>query len=545
VKRYSMNLGHLPDQCQRLLLTVAIPILTLAACGGGDKVTAVTPAPSVNVANATAKCPALSSTSIPSSAFSLPTGGVTIAAAVLVPAVAVSGAALATPEYCKVTGSIAAINAADPAIKFEINLPTNWNVKTVQFGGGGFNGSVVSGLGNITHAPSTAASPLQRNYVTFGGDSGSTPDGSFGTNAQAMANYGGESVKRTRDAAVALMNIYYQSAPLRTYYAGESKGGHEGLVATQRYAKDYDGVIAYYPADQNQAMVLSWDRMYQAANNTPGAALNANKQALLKSSVLATCDSLDGVTDGIVSNISACSAKFAVNSLRCVGGADTGDTCLSDLQINTLLAAATPMTFAFPLANGVTSIGPYPVFNGGDLFGIMGAYGFFDSSVIKYFIQQDANAPTANFDYRPWQTRVQAISALYDSTDPNIDSFKAKGGKLMIVQGTTDMLVTHATTTEQVNRLAARYGTELKGFVRYYVVPGHAHGDGDFIPRWDALTALEAWVENGSAPATPVATDAATATAGRTRPMCEYPTWPKYNGSGDVNSAASFTCSTN
>jgi hypothetical protein len=29
---------------------------------------------------------------------------------------------------------------------------------------------------------------------------------------------------------------------------------------------------------------------------------------------------------------------------------------------------------------------------------------------------------------------------------------------------------------------------------------------------------------------------------GRTRPLCLYPTWPKYGGRGDVNAAASFSC---
>nr|WP_311548340.1 tannase/feruloyl esterase family alpha/beta hydrolase [Paraburkholderia sp. Cpub6] len=29
---------------------------------------------------------------------------------------------------------------------------------------------------------------------------------------------------------------------------------------------------------------------------------------------------------------------------------------------------------------------------------------------------------------------------------------------------------------------------------------------------------------------------------GRTRPLCQYPAWPSYNGAGDVNSASSFTC---
>lgn len=536
--------GRRPPKTFWLVLAAAVPVFALGACGGSDSAPAA--AAKITVASTATQCPAVMGTLIPTTAFGLSTSGATVTEAALVPAVAASGAAPAVPEYCQAKGSIAATNAADPPILFQLNLPSEWNVKTVQFGGGGFNGTVVSGLGNVPHAPSTAATPLARNYATFGGDSGhqavGLPRGDFGLNAQALANYGGESVKRTRDAAVFLMNAYYKSAPMRTYYVGGSKGGHEGLVAAQRYGSDYDGVIAYYPANQNQAMVLSWDRMFQAANNTPGAALNAAKQALLKSSVLATCDALDGVADGVVSNLSGCSAKFAVNSLRCPGGVDTGDTCLSDLQTGTLLTAATPMEFAFPLANGVTSIGPYPVFNGGDLVGTMGAYGYFDGDVIKYFIQQDANAPTAFFDYRAWQARVQAISTLYDSTDPNLDTFKAKGSKLLLLQGTTDMLVTHTTTEAYFNRLSSRYGSDLKGFVRFYVQPGFAHGNGDFNMTWDSLTALETWVEGGTAPTGPVSVDANAATAGRARPLCEYPTWPKYNGSGDVNSASSFTC---
>jgi hypothetical protein len=79
--------------------------------------------------------------------------------------------------------------------------------------------------------------------------------------------------------------------------------------------------------------------------------------------------------------------------------------------------------------------------------------------------------------------------------------------------------------------------------MRFYLIPGLAHGGGKFSPTWDNLTALDNWVENGVPPAAPVVVDATkTATKGRTRPLCEYPTWPKYKGSGDINSASSFSC---
>jgi len=76
------------------------------------------------------------------------------------------------------------------------------------------------------------------------------------------------------------------------------------------------------------------------------------------------------------------------------------------------------------------------------------------------------------------------------------------------------------------------------------VVPGFGHGDGPFQASWDWLTALDTWVEKGQAPANLVTVDTATATAGRSRPLCEYPAWPKYKGSGDVNAAPSFACTT-
>ena len=121
------------------------------------------------------------------------------------PGAPASGAAAATPEYCKVTGSIAAAQASDPSILYQVNLPSDWNYKTVQFGGGGTNGTVITGTDNVVNAGS-AVTPLQRGYVTFGGDSGHQGGGAdFFLNDTATANYGKQSVKKTKDLATALI----------------------------------------------------------------------------------------------------------------------------------------------------------------------------------------------------------------------------------------------------------------------------------------------------------------------------------------------------
>ncbi len=73
-------------------------------------------------------------------------------------------------------------------------------------------------------------------------------------------------------------------------------------------------------------------------------------------------------------------------------------------------------------------------------------------------------------------------------------------------------------------------------------MPGYGHGDGAFKMEWDALRALDRWVEKGKAPSKPVALDTGKEKPGRTRPLCEYPTWPKYVGKGAQDNAANFRC---
>ncbi|MFJ3799006.1 tannase/feruloyl esterase family alpha/beta hydrolase [Streptomyces sp. NPDC090088] len=505
--------------------------------------------------DARTKCASLAGQHVAASEIGLPTRGADVGSATLTAADPKTG----RPEFCLVRGKVNSHDSTAPDIDFELNLPTSWNRKSVQFGGAGFNGDLVTGLdvppqyGN----PSAARGrpPLDLGYATFGSDGGvavgTNPPGSFALNKEALANYAGESVKRTRDAAIDIASGYYGRQPEKQYYVGGSKGGHEALVAAQRYGGDYDGIIAYYPADQNQALVLSWYHMWRQAYSRPGGYLNAAKQQLVHDAVVRTCDGLDGAADGIVSDVRGCDHAFSVESLRCPGGTDSGDHCLSQRQIETLKSAASPYRFAFPLANGVTRIGPYPVLRGADLGGAWldsagdgtaTGYHYFTDPVIRYFIEQDAAGSSDNFDYRRYSARVKALSRLYDATDPDIDRFARHGGKLIIVQGTEDMLVPQAATDAYYDRLTERYGPSVRDFVRYYVQPGYGHASGRFDLAWDSLAALDKWAGGGASPVRPVATDANPATAGRTRPLCEYPLWPRYKGHGDMDQAKNFSC---
>ena len=290
----------------------------LSGCGGGDDGdgTPVTTAPTVPTATPAAACAAFAGTSVAASAISMPTGGATITASTLK---AASGSgATAVGEYCQVNGTIAPVDPAAPPITFQVNLPTTWNAKAFQLGGGGFDGSLVTGTGGVPGSSAAIATPLARGYATFGSDGGhsggNSLDGSFGLNEEALNNDFGDHLRKTRDVAVTLMQARYGSAPTKTYIAGGSGGGREALYAADRWPQLYDGVIAYYPAWSLTAMFLNYGRITNALAAT-GAWPDPAKQTLLYKAVITACDALDGATDGVVANLAAC--HFDPTTLRC------------------------------------------------------------------------------------------------------------------------------------------------------------------------------------------------------------------------------------
>jgi feruloyl esterase len=167
---------------------------------------------------------------------------------------------------------------------------------------------------------------------------------------------------------------------------------------------------------------------------------------------------------------------------------------------------------------------------------------------MRYAVAKDTNFNplTVNLsDPGPLATRLGYLSSI-DRGDADLSQFAAKGGKLLIMHGTSDILVSPRETELYVSQLRKTMGSDkVDAFLRFYEVPAFGHAlTATFGAVWDQLTAIEGWVEEGIDPAhNQVVTDVV-GVPGRTRPLCLYPTWPKYKGAGDVNSAASFECVT-
>jgi Tannase and feruloyl esterase len=523
------------------------------------------------------QCSQLAGKKIPAASIGLPTSG----------GVVTKGQWI--DDYCLVSGKIMPVDAKASNIEFQVALPKNWNSKVVMFGGGGFDGVIPKVTGNHATPPPNAPTPLARGYAVFAGDSGhqaTTPpgklsvsleDAAFFSNPESYRNYIGDALKKTHDSALTVVKAAYGRGPTKGYFFGGSKGGQEALAVAGRWPADWDGVVALYPARNYTLTMLGALRVSQGFA-APGAYVDIAKRGVLYQAALAACDTLDGVKDGVISNTQGCRATFdpaaatlAGVPLRCPNGGDSGDTCLSDAQLNALKNAETP--FAFNYLTGGTQNGflgyniitsdlgnsnnspvepalmamtigatppKFPITEGNSYAAIVSDY------FIRLAVAKDPSFNQLTLDLRNPGTLAARLNELYalDQVDTDLTPFLKRGGKLLIMQGTDDILISARSTEAYVKNLRGKMGPDqVDAFLRYYEVPGFGHSlSSIFTAAWDELPAIENWVEKGIDPAhNQIVTDVV-GVPGRTRPLCLYPTWPKYRGSGDVNAAASFSC---
>jgi hypothetical protein len=494
----------------------------------------------------------------------LPTTGADVTSALLVLA---TDAGNTNGEYCRVEGAIHPVDPNAPDIKFLAHFPTHWNGKAVQMGGGGYDGTIPNTLGKTTLGSGSA--PLALGYLTFSGDSGhqakagDSNDASFAVNDEAVLNFGGMHIKKTRDAVFEIAEARYGKQPKRLYFSGGSTGGREGLTAAIRWPNDYDGISANYPTANFMGLRL-WGVVLAHAiypDNSAGWIPVALTQEIANYAI-AQCDGLDGVVDGLVSNIPACRALSAqvLDHFKCSSTRPTN--CLTPTFIaRTNQVYHEGYSLPYALANGIKRYEGYnslesvimdlgsdpklyePVQDGPNAHHVARADQF-----TKYFITRNPNFHLLDLDAQNpgvWENRIVALSEAIDATETNLRKFLHKGGKIVWLQGTEDASVSPFANARYYESIVARMGQhKVDRFIRFYMVPGLAHGGGNFSPTWDNLAILDNWVENGvPPPAMPIAygKPIVNGVPTRTRPLCAWPTWPKYVA-GDANVAASFTC---
>jgi feruloyl esterase len=454
-------------------------------------------------------------------------------------------------EACIVRGQI--VSSPESTITWAVELPAKaaWNGKTLTIGGGGFDGFIPTDSEEYHQMAGPSAAP----YVRMSSNSGHEIQGFYpwGTSDVALRNHAFDANHFTLEIGKKIATDFYGRAPTRSYMFGQSNGGRSGLVAIQRYPDDYDGVISLEPAIRQQAHQANLGattarHIYSDKANW----LSPAKVKLYAEAETKACDGLDGLKDGIIGNIEACT--YIPTDLLCKGA--DNDQCLTPGQVESIRMIYADQKVPVKMADGLTG---YPRFGRGgaatsdwgayffgDTFEGRGGFNYIAPTEAAKVVENNPNATAMTHDPVKHQAGYTRLSSLMDVTDANFSAFADRGGKLLIWYGLADTCVSVYSTADYVDRIKTATGSEKTAqFLRFLTSPGVSHNlDGPGAGQIDFIAALDAWVEKGVAPDKLVASRLADdrKTVQFQRPVCPFGQFPRYDGKGDVTKAASFGC---
>jgi feruloyl esterase len=473
-------------------------------------------------------------------ALKLPAGTVTLAKVEQAPGLPgfkiVTGApprAGSLPDVCRVAATLRP--SPDSEIKLEVWMPaSNWNGKYQAVGNGAFNGTI-----NY----SAMMTALARGYATSSTDTGHTgPGASFGLgHPEKVIDFGWRAVHETAVVSKQIIASYYGNDPKFSYWNGCSAGGRQAMKEAQRFPADFNGIIAGAPGLDWTGRAAQAVRIAQRLEKMDAARLREPQRQLLHASVVASCDAIDGVKDGVIENPKRC--KFDPGVLECKGSDET--SCLTTPQVETARliysAAINPKT-----QRAINGLEPGSELGWTDL-GWTASARATGLDQFRFLVFGDPNWDVQKFHFetdivRAEETDNDTINAL----DPNLKPFISGGGKLIQYHGWSDPQIAPAGTTQYYERVLQASGgrDRVHDSYRLFMAPGMGHCSGGEGPNtFDMVTALEQWVEAGIAPDHITASvRRPTAQVERTRPLCPYPQVAVYKGTGSTDDASNFAC---
>ncbi len=469
------------------------------------------------------------------------------------------------PAHCLVHGEVGhhlGKNGESYGNKFELRMPEHWSGRFLYQGGGGLDGIINPALGLQGGAAAGIATALARGYAVVSSDGGHdaatlASPGSFGTDSQALADYEYGSTRAVTGVAARIVAAYYHRPIQHRYFMGCSTGGREALIAAQRYPELFDGIIAGDPAFHvTRAMVAeAWNTQVLAAiaprdaagkPDLPKALTDADLH-ILADAVTQQCDALDGIRDGLINDPLAC--RFDPGALSCARGRTT--SCLAAdkvAAIRKLFAGPTDSRGAKLYSDwaydaGIASPGWRAWVLGTDQMPAINVV--IAPQAINGMALGNAAPPIdiLHFHFDRDTARVDGVAEALNATSTNYAQLEAHRGKLLLYTGMSDPVFSANDLIRYFREVLAANGGPQRtaDFARLFLIPGMNHcAGGPATDQFDALNAMQEWVEGGRAPDRIIARGAAF--PGRTRPLCPYPQVARFMGSGDAENAASFEC---
>jgi feruloyl esterase len=474
--------------------------------------------------------------------FSMAGQRVVIQQAREVPATA-PGVTPSVPAHCRVDGVIderTGRHGKPYAIGFAVALPANWNGRFLFQGGGGLNGVVRPPLGATFTGDRSA---LERGFAVASTDSGHRGEGFDGTFLQdqlATLNFLYQAVADVTVVAKQIVAQHYGKPNDRAYFVGCSTGGREAMIMSQRFPTYFDGIVAGAPAMRTSFSNLGLRHGAVAlnaiapkdANGKPltREALSDADRRLIMDNVLATCDAPDGNRDGFIFAPQHC--QFDPGTLECKAGKT--DRCLTSAQVK-----AVRTVMQGPRTTSGRQVYPGYYYDTGIAVskGLAGV-------LVGPPIPEGKPVGTSMDVEAAWAEAMSPRAMVGDSNAwTNLSTFRERGGKLIFTHGVSDPWFSAQDTVQYYERLGADNDeVPLDQWSRLFLVPGMGHcGGGErTLERFDLLDAVVEWVERGRAPDRVIAN--VTSAPGETRPLCPYPAYAQYKGSGDARDAANYGC---
>lgn len=438
------------------------------------------------------------------------------------------------PAFCEVSGTLSP--ATGSTIGVVIRLPAAWNGKLLGIGGGGW-------AGNVTIQ--AASEGLAAGYATM-----QTDGGNAGTNVWANSwvaerpesaiDFSHRAIHEMTDAGKAVAASFYGQPHSRAYYNGCSTGGRMGLMEAQRYPADYDAIIVGAPVYTLQTQTSAVFRNQTFAVGGGAGGFSEADLQLVQRSVMAQCDAGDGLADGIVNDPASCG--WQPSALQC-SGAKT-DACLTAPQVTALQAvydgtrASDGSWSMLPMRRGGEAGWGFFVGTNGSGQDPTGGGGL--ANLFPLFFGQGNSVTIGNYSEADYlATRRSPFAALYEAKNPDLSAFFGRGGRLILWHGESDPGPSPVATLDYAQAVMAQNPQAAEQF-RYYTLPGVGHCRGgvgaDVV---DYVSAMDDWMESGDAPASLIGRNLQ---SGITRPHCAWPNVARYNGAGDANNPANWSC---
>jgi len=473
------------------------------------------------------------------------TKGEVVSAGAMIP-VPYAGTVGPLPAHCHLEGVIhrrKGVGGEEFGIGFALSLPTPdaWNGDFMMQGGGGGNGVVAYPMGSSYTGEKPA---LSRGFAVASTDTGHKAktgpfDFSFIRDQQAYLDFAYAANAEVAEVSKQIIGHYFRKAAAYSYFVGCSTGGREGMILSQRYPTEFNGIVSGDPAMRTGLSNLAIGQWIPVAYNqaSPKDAsgkpqiekfLSEDERKLFMNALMKQCDARDGVADGMIFDPLGCDFDPAV--LACKSG--QGKECIATEKV-----AAIKKAFSGPKNAYGTQVYPGFLYDTGIAVSatIPGLLALHSAGLFGPY----TTATELDVD----RAALHASDPLVEPASTNLSTFSGDGGKLIFFHGDSDPWFSPLDTLEYYKSLAATNGggDKVTEWSRMFLVPGMGHcGGGLALDRFDMLSAVVNWVEKGAAPDAVIATGRAF--PGRSRPLCAYPKHAQYTGSSNSEDARNFTC---